>query len=87
MKFISIDFEYCESNEIHMGLICAVLQDSVTRKTLKIWLRGSPSNQKKLAKIIEGKHQEGYTFLAYNSSAEAKCFIALGLNPIKYALW
>ena len=85
MKFISIDFEYCESNEIHMGLICAVLQDSVTRKTLKIWLRGSPSNQKKLAKIIEGKHQEGYTFLAYNSSAEAKCFIALGLNPIKYS--
>lgn len=74
-KITTIDFEFHSSNEEHPTLICAVMDE------VKYWLANG-SDKSILIRDIEAK--KDHTFIAYYSVAEARCFLALGLNPMDY---
>lgn len=76
---VSIDFEYNQSNEIHMGLISCALKIE-GQPTKSYWL----FNEKEKRSLIDflKAHNNGYTYVGYNNQmAEARCFVALGLDP------
>ena len=76
---IYLDFEYNQSEERHMGLVsvCAGyngkdyswwLLHDLDRMLCKEWL----------------SHKKGQTIVCFNADAEARCLVALGLNPLDY---
>jgi hypothetical protein len=93
MKWMAIDFEYNRSKNKQLHLVCAAVtytSDKGLRKKT-FWLNTESnhgemclSQDERLKKCIEDRHKEGYVFFAYNLVAEARCFLTLGLDPLKY---
>ncbi len=83
MKFASIDFEYYDTAEEKLTLVCcSIKHDDTTRS---FWTHRSSSGISLACDYINFLHSEGYTFIAYNVVAEASSFISLGLgSPLKY---
>lgn len=72
---IGIDFEFKNSNEPHPTLVCAVMGDR------HYWLFDGSDNARLKQDIIDHKKE---IFLSYYTLAEARCFLALGLDPMEY---
>lgn len=70
----AIDFEFYDSNESHPTLICAAMDGKV------YWLFDGSDK----AKLIEDIKQYSHEFIAHYVIAEARCFLALGLNPLDF---
>ena len=81
---IFIDFEYRESNEREMDLVCVAMLNLATGVRRTHWLHGEPSSKEKLRREINSFKDNHFTFVAYNVVAEARCFISLGLDPVEY---
>lgn len=79
---ISIDFEYRKSNEKHPELVCCALKGRQHKKALKFWLHDCPSERARLKSVLIMLISEGAVFLSYQATAEARCFLALGINPL-----
>lgn len=85
MKFVYIDFEYNRPAEKHPNLVCAAWSTShPSDDTQSIWLYNNPRNQKKLHNILLDYHKRGYTFVSFATTAEARCFYALRLDPVMF---
>lgn len=90
-KLVACDFEYCQSKEPKLNLVCCSL---VTKNKKKSYWLHTPrsefglnwynSNRKELKKDIKELHEKGFIFLSYSAIAEARSFLALGLNPLDY---
>lgn len=76
MKTLYIDFEYFNSNENKLHLVCATT--SSTGGTVDWWLDGV--DHEDLRRYIS-KFEE---IVCYSASAEARSFIALGLDPMNF---
>jgi hypothetical protein len=76
---IYLDFEYNESNERHMGLI------SVSYGTIHgskdYWLLDYMDREEFIELLCE---HIGGTIVCFNTDAEARCLVALGLNPLDF---
>jgi hypothetical protein len=81
-KKIYIDFEYHSSEEEHPELISVAWAEGRDAPT-RLWLYRSSKAKAKLKEILSGYIAEGAIFVAYNATAEARCFLALGIDPIK----
>jgi hypothetical protein len=95
-KFASIDFEYYDTAEKRLNVICASIRSN--NETKNYWVHndylkdgvptGIPSGMyimnDMLLKDINLLNEKGYVFLAYNVVAEASSFISLGLNPLNF---
>lgn len=83
MKFCSIDFEYHGANEKHPTLVSCVLKGRSFKTPLFFWLHNDPAQKAKLVDTLNTiKHT--HTLLAYGASNEARCLLALGLNPLDW---
>ena len=86
-KFASIDFEYFDTAEKKLNVVCASIRHD--GETYGYWLYEDNGAYYDVAieeftDKVEELKEEGYTFLAYNVVAEASAFISLGLDPLEY---
>lgn len=82
MKLISIDFEYNQPNEKHMGLVCVAWRVNADEEHT-LWLHNHPENKAKLVEVLN-YYKYDSIFVAYAATAEARCFEALGLNALDF---
>lgn len=86
-RYIYLDFEYCKSQEMHPDLVCVswirACGLSLARK--RYWLYKDDVDRKGgLRHIFLTYREQGYIFVSFAVTAEARCFEALGLNPTLY---
>jgi len=79
-KYLFIDFEYNQSEERHMGLVSVSMCDEKGNVT-NGWLADG-SDTAKIKRILESVTHR--TMVCFNADAEARCFVALGLDPLNY---
>lgn len=80
IEMISIDFEFNGVSEPQLNLVCCVTRKyNVSRKW---WLHKNPVQQQKLREYLLENRQE--TFISYAVEAEARSFLALNLDPLKF---
>lgn len=81
-KFVCIDFEYNQSSEPLLNLVCASLSfPQEDNRVEEYWLYNQ--DKKVLKNRILALRDEGYYFVAFNVIAEGQSFIALNVNPVK----
>ena len=91
-KFASIDFEFYDTAEEKLNVVCASIKHD--GQTHSYWTHldpfyegiafaGHTGRGHAMSKINE-LHMAGYTFLAYAVSAEASSFLSLGLAPLNF---
>lgn len=81
-KFASIDFEYNDTAEEKLNVVCCSIRHD--DKDVEFWTHFDDVEQEKCLQYIDQLHKDGYTFLAYNVIAEASAIISLGGTPLKY---
>jgi hypothetical protein len=87
---VFIDFEFNRVTERKVNLVCCSLQVD-NQKPEEYWLHPRRSNGKsldhvhsKLASRLDKLREQGAIFVAYSVEAEARSFIALGLEPMDF---
>lgn len=79
---IFIDFEYHSANNPHPTLVsCALLVDG---KPENYWLFEAEEGQHSLKARIQELVVQKRRLVAFQASAEARCLLALGLDPLAY---
>ena len=78
-KLIGIDFEYNRPMEAHMGLM-AVSICAENSKPQSMWLYNDSQAKATFASWLTAR-KDTHIFISHNATAEAGCFLALGLNP------
>lgn len=79
---IYIDFEYNQPQERSMGLVCCSLTNSKSGFQMNYWLHNNEVVREELRRYLTDHQKE--IICAYTASAEARCFIALGLDPMDW---
>jgi len=82
-KFCFIDFEFNNTLEESLNLVCGSFATSVDYEPQTIWLHKDKMSQAKLKAKIEVLIDQGYIFVAYAVEAEARSFLALGIDPLQ----
>lgn len=78
-KYLYLDFEFNQSSEATLNLVCAVtLIDSVTRKW---WLHHDEDKEELKEYLLSHKDK---VFVAYGADTEARCCYDLGLNAHEF---
>lgn len=77
---IYIDFEYNSTNENKLNLVSASLVDSKYKSLQSYWLYKNEQEQNNLRDYLFACRNDA-EIVCYNSLAEGRSFIALGLNP------
>ncbi len=81
--FLSIDFEYNNTKEQYMNVVCFAATDSRTGLVTNIWThRGK--NPKQVEEFLDYKHGQGYMFLSHSVVAESSALLSLKIDPLKY---
>lgn len=80
-KFASIDFEYYDTAEGKLKLVCCSVK--YEGKNADFWLHDGKDHKDCKAFLLD-LNRQGYILLAYNVVAEASAFISMGLKPLKF---
>jgi len=95
-KLASIDFEFYDTAEGKLKLVCAALRvDGETHSYWlhdDLWYENPPSSVRtghliirdSLIKKVRQLEAKGYIFLAYAVTAEARSFLSMGLEPLEF---
>ncbi len=79
-KICFLDYEFAEIVEPKVNLVCCATLDFKTGQRAKWWLHNSPKDQANLVKYLKS-----FDIIAgYMCVAEARSFLALGLDPLKF---
>ena len=84
-KFASCDFEFYDTAESSLKLICCSVRHD--GKTHSFWIHDDLPYGLTFCKLrdhIEWLNKKGYIFLAYAVTAEARAFLALELKPLMF---
>ncbi len=79
---IAIDFEYNKVTHPNVNLVCCTTYNDETDETFEWWLHNNLEQQQKLKTYLERNILN--TFFAWAVTAEARSFLALGLNPVEF---
>lgn len=79
-KILYLDFEFNHVVEPKVNLVCCATMEMGTGRKTKWWLHKSPSAQRKLYHYLKGFD----LVIGYACVAEARSFLSLGLNPLKF---
>lgn len=82
-----IDFEFNESSEKHPNLVCCCITTVDTeygKEHFDFWLHYDAQGKHSLIEKLLQLQSLGFVFVAYAAEAEARCFLALGLNPTTF---
>lgn len=82
LKHCYIDFEFNKSSERYMNLVSAAWLSGESHSN--VWLHNSPSGKATLREMLL-EMRDTHVFVAFNVGAEASSFIALKLDPTKFA--
>ncbi len=81
MKLAFLDFEYNQVKEKNVNLVCcSVIYGD---KKASFWLHNLPTSKLVLTDFLN-ELKKDYIFVSYSVEAEARSFIALGLNPLDF---
>ena len=78
MKYLFIDFEYNRPHNKDMGLICAAVYIDGVESVY--WVRHAAEKWE----LIEAITAEDRVIVCFSASAEARAFVALGLDPLEF---
>lgn len=81
LNLIATDFEYKDTRQAIYTLVSVAFAEESLSKS--IWLYQDRLRKEKVKQYLLAR-RESHIFLSFNVDAEAKGFIALGLNPIKF---
>jgi DNA polymerase-1 len=88
MKYVEIDFEFRNSKNPILDLVCCSLtligEDKERGNPVEYWLFQEDFEKDCLKSLLIHLHEQGYTFIAHQVVAEARSFIALGLDPVEF---
>ncbi|RTL05261.1 hypothetical protein EKK58_08360 [Candidatus Dependentiae bacterium] len=79
-KECEIDFEFNRLTKSPVNLVACVTKDCQTGEIKKWWLLHDQKAKSNLVKYLK----QFELFTAYAAAAEARCFLALGLNPLDF---
>lgn len=65
-----------------MGLVC-VAWSVDNSEAQSLWLYKDQKEKNRFKEMLLDWRNQGAKFMCFNASAEARCFVALGVNPIK----
>ena len=80
---IFLDFEFHSSQEKKPELVCCSWKDSEEEDIKNIWLYKEPRAHERLKLMLEGYIKAEYVFNAYAVTSEARCLLALDIDPVK----
>lgn len=81
---MEIDFEFNESNEPNPNLVCCSLTFKGSIDLVEeYWLLNDKEEQRRLSARITELQKTHYN-IAHASTAESRCYIALGVDPTKF---
>jgi len=83
-KYCFLDFEYASSSEPMVNTVCASWKLSDEDTIHNIWLYKDSKAKATLAGIFRQLNNDGYIFVAFAVTAEARSFIDIGLNPTEF---
>lgn len=85
MIYAEIDFEFNGSAEKKLNLVCGtiILHEKDASTVHEFWLYNDQKNQDLMVDFIENL-SEDTLFIAHGATAEARCFLTLGLDPRDY---
>jgi hypothetical protein len=75
-----LDFEFNDIVEAKVNLVCCATYDVANNERKEFWLHNSPGEQARLATYLK----QFKTFIGYSCVAEARSFLALGLDPLQF---
>lgn len=79
-RILYTDFEFCEVTEPSVKLVCCATYDPKSNTVMRFWLHNNMKAQQSLR-----DHFEKYdVIIGYSCVAEARSFLALGLDPLKW---
>jgi len=87
LKTIEIDFEFNNTAEPVLNLVCASLRLCDCGTILPIeeyWLHKQPTTYEELKLRLLQLNSEGYEVISHAAVAEARAFLALGLEPLDF---
>ena len=76
-----VDFEFNSSNEKKLNLVSCSLDCSLYSEPLEYWLHNDYTEQERLKRELLRLKADGVIFVAYAAAAEARSFMAMGLDP------
>ncbi len=79
-RIIYLDFEFNEIVEPKVNLVCCATYDPKTDTKMVWWLHNRPKRQEELRNYL----LDFDTVIGYSTVAEARSFIALGLDPLEF---
>jgi hypothetical protein len=92
-KYASVDFEYYDTAQSRLNLVCCSIRHD--GETHNYWLHNDQFHEpprgintgwvilrENCIRKIKDLDEQGYTFLAYAVTAEARSFLALNLDPL-----
>jgi DNA polymerase I len=81
MRPIYLDFEYNESQERRLNLVCASYR--MLNETRTVWLHNDLQAQRDFANFLDSVKDE-FRIVCFGGLAEARSLISLGLNPLDF---
>ena len=85
MKIITLDFEFNRVTHPNVNLVCCVTNQydkDTLLETKRFWLHNDPLEQGELKLYLE--NHSDHVMVAYAVTAEARSFISLGLDGLKF---
>ena len=82
-KYVDIDFEFNQTSERELNLVCCSLESTDSCYTQDWWLLNDNVAQYDLMEELERISKLGYIFRAHNVVAEGRAFLSLGIMPYK----
>lgn len=83
---VLIDFEFNRTAEPDINLVCCsyrAITKGVPEAVQSVWLHNDRNAVEKLATVL-CSYQDTHTFVAYAVTAEARSFLALGIDPMDF---
>ena len=78
---IYCDFEFFDTTSEFVRIVCATFYKS-GEKPEEFWLLGNPDEKLRLVQYLTQNKNE--VFVGFAATAEARCFYALGFNPLDF---
>lgn len=82
LKTARIDFEFYNTSEEILSLVCCSIETH--EGVEEFWLHNDNKEKKKLKQRLIALNDQGYVFIAFQVTAEARSFYSLGLDPLSF---
>lgn len=83
-KYCFLDFEFNKVNNPMLNLVSSSYITTKVHKYKTYWLHKDPAKQGELKNEMLALKEQGFIFVSFSVEAEARSFMALGLDPTRF---